>query len=419
MPKKYDPYQNMCDIMDEAASFLGYAKRDYEPLKHPERELVVAIPVEMDDGTLEVFHGYRIQHSSVRGPCKGGIRYHQDVDLNEMRALAGWMSLKSAVVNIPYGGAKGGVTVDPSKLSRNELRRLTRRYTAMISPIIGPERDIPAPDVNTNAEIMGWLMDTYSMLKGYTIPGVVTGKPVQIGGSLGRQEATGRGVMLTVVDYVNYAKIDPATCPIIVQGAGNVGLTAALLLKEKGFPIVGLSDVTGGVYNPAGLDMERAEKHIRGGNMIDTAILHGGTKRVTNEELLELDCELLIPAALENQIHEGNAGKIKATVIVEGANGPTTKAADQILQDRKIVVVPDILANAGGVVVSYFEWIQNLDHLSWELDRVNQMLADIMHKAFIDVISQMNQRNVTMRMAAYLVAMERLVEATKLRGIFP
>lgn len=419
MPKKYDPYQNMCDIMDEAASVLGYEKRDYEPLKHPERELAVSIPVEMDDGSLEVFHGYRIQHSSVRGPCKGGIRYHQDVDLNEVRALAGWMSLKSAVVNIPYGGAKGGVTVDPTTLSKNELRRLTRRYTAMISPIIGPERDIPAPDVNTNAEIMGWIMDTYSMLKGYTTPGVVTGKPIQVGGSLGRQEATGRGVMLTVLDYANYAKIEPATCPIIVQGAGNVGLTAALLLKEKGFPIVGLSDVTGGVYNPNGLDMERAEKHIKGGNLLDTVILHGGTKRVTNEELLELDCELLIPAALENQIHEGNASKIKATVIVEGANGPTTKEADKILEEREIVVVPDILANAGGVVVSYFEWIQNLDHLSWELERVNQMLADIMHKAFIDVISQMNQRNVSMRMAAYLVAMERLVEATKIRGIFP
>lgn len=419
MPKQYDPYQNMINIMDEAAGILGYEKRDYEQLKHPERELVVSIPVEMDDGSVQVFEGYRIQHSSIRGPCKGGIRYHQDVDRNEVRALAGWMSLKCAVVDIPYGGAKGGVTVDPRLLSKNELRRLTRRYTAMISPIIGPDRDIPAPDVNTNAEVMGWIMDTYSMLNGYTIPGVVTGKPLQIGGSLGRAEATGRGIMHISKEYVNYAKLNPADCPVVVQGAGNVGLTAAVMLKQEGFPIVGLSDVTGGVYNPEGLDMERAAKHIQSGKMLDTAVLHGGTKRVTNEELLELPCEILIPAALENQINEGNAAKIKADIIVEAANGPTTQGADKILQERGIKVVPDILANAGGVVVSYFEWVQNTERLSWTLDRVNEMLAEIMHKAFIAVITQMNKYQVTMRMAAYIVAMERIVEATRIRGIFP
>lgn len=419
MPKNYNAYQNMINVMDEAASVLGLEASDYETLKHCERELVVSIPIEMDDGSVKVFEGYRIQHSSLRGPCKGGIRFHQDVDRNEVKALAGWMSLKCAVVDIPYGGAKGGVTVDPRTLSKAELRRLTRRYTAMISPIIGPDRDIPAPDVNTNAEVMGWIMDTFSMIHGYTIPGVVTGKPFQIGGSLGRPEATGRGVMLIVKDYTTYADIDPKTCPIIIQGAGNVGLTAAVLLKEEGFPIVGMSDVTGGIYNPDGLDVDRVAKHVKAGNLLDTVILHGGTKRVSNEELLEMPCEMLIPAALENQITEKNAHKIKANIIAEAANGPTTYEADKILQERGITVIPDILTNAGGVVVSYFEWVQNIDRLRWTLDRINQMLAEIMHRAFIDVISQMNQRGITMRMAAYCVAIRRLVDAYQIRGIFP
>ena len=309
--------------------------------------------------------------------------------------------------------------MDPRLLSKNELRRLTRRYTAMISPIIGPDRDIPAPDVNTNAEVMGWIMDTFSMLHGYTIPGVVTGKPVQIGGSLGRPEATGRGVMHIVQEYTKYAKLDPADCRIVIQGAGNVGLTAAVLLKEAGFPVVGLSDVTGGVYNPEGLDVERLAKHIKTGKLLDTAVLHGDTHRLTNDELLQLDCEILIPAALENQINEDNANKIKADIIVEAANGPTTREADRIQRERGVVLVPDILATAGGVVVSYYEWVQNIEHLSWTLDRVNSMLEEIMHRAFYEVIEQMNKHAVTMRMAAYILAIERLVRATQIRGIFP
>jgi glutamate dehydrogenase (NAD(P)+) len=419
MKPKYDPYQNMIDVMDKAAEKLGLAPDEYVILKRPERELVVSIPVEMDDGTVRVFEGYRIQHSNLRGPYKGGIRFHQDVNLNEMRALAGWMSLKCAIVNIPYGGAKGGVTVDPSTLSKGELRRLTRRYTVMIYPIIGPNKDIPAPDLNTNAEMMGWIMDTFSMLEGFTSPGVVTGKPLEIGGSLGRHEATGRGVMIVTREIVKYLGLDPKNCPVVVQGAGNVGMMTARLLAEEGFPVVGISDVTGGLYNKSGLDIASIAAHVGAKKLFDTFDLPEGTTRVTNKELLALPCQILIPAALENQINADNADEVKAKIVVEAANGPTTVEGDAILQNKGIVVVPDVLANAGGVVCSYFEWVQNLDHLYWSLERVNDMLEDVMLRAFNEVVERMETAKVSMRMAAYMQALSRLAAASRVRGLFP
>jgi glutamate dehydrogenase (NAD(P)+) len=418
MEKQYNPYDNMLEVLDRAAGMLGMQESDYIALKYPERELKVFIPIEMDDGSIKVFEGYRVQHSTSRGPCKGGIRYHQSVDINEVKALAAWMSFKCAVVNIPYGGAKGAVKVDPALLSRQELKRLTRRYTAMILPLIGPERDIPAPDVNTNAEIMGWIMDTYSMFQGYTAPGVVTGKPIDIGGSLGRREATGRGVMLTAREILHRNGLPVLGTRVAVQGMGNVGGTAAKLLQNEGCHIVGVSDASGGICCedgldiPAVLDFLETNKHL-------SKYEARGVKHITNEELLTMDVDMLVPAALENQITAGIAERVKARYIVEGANGPTTVDADAILEKKGVKVVPDILANAGGVVVSYFEWVQNIQSLTWDEEEVNRTLEKIMIRAFNEVWVKSSEYKTTLRMGAYIVALDRIVKAKKIRGVFP
>lgn len=416
----YNPYQNMLSVLDTAAGMLGLDPSDYVTFKYPERELKVSIPVNMDDGTIQVFEGYRVQHSSTRGPCKGGIRYHPQVDIDEVKALAAWMTLKCAVVNIPYGGAKGAVKVDPQKLSRAELERLTRRYTAMILPIIGPERDIPAPDVNTNAAIMGWIMDTYSMMKGYSIPGVVTGKPLEIGGSLGRPEATGRGVSIVTQKAVEVYWGESKGLRVSVQGMGNVGGIAAKLISEAGYKVVAVSDVSGGYHNPDGLNIPDMLEYIANS---ETRSLEGykspGCKAISPEEVLTCDCDILLPCALENQITENNASDIKARLIVEGANGPTTVEADEILAKNNVIVVPDILANAGGVVVSYFEWIQNEQHLLWDEAEINSLLEKIMLRSFEEVRDITQQHNTTLRMGANMSALRRLSHAKELRGIFP
>lgn len=414
----YDPYQTMLNVLDHAAEKLGFSCDDYEILRYPERELTVSIPVVMDDGHTEVFTGYRIQHNSSRGPSKGGIRYHPDVNLQEVKALAAWMTWKCAVVNIPYGGAKGGVQCDPSKLSQNELRRLTRRYTAMILPIIGPERDIPAPDVNTNAQVMAWIMDTYSMFQGYAVPAVVTGKPIDIGGSLGRREATGRGVMLSLMNYLEKINRPLQGLRIAVQGFGNVGSIAAELLAEKGAKIVAVSDSRVGIYKEDGLDVEAAARYKETHKTLK-GYAEEGVKQITPQELLIVDAEVLIPSALENQITKEVAELTKAKIIVEGANGPTTNEADLILEKRGVVVIPDILANAGGVVVSYFEWVQNESAFMWEEDNVNANLEKVMKKSFDNVWEVHQKHGVTLRMAAYMVALERVARAEKIRGIFP
>ena len=418
MSKNYNPYQEMLEVLDRAANMLGLDEQDYIHLKYPERELKVSIPIEMDDGSIQVFEGYRVQHSSVRGPYKGGIRYHQDVDMDEVKALAGWMSFKCAVVDIPFGGGKGGVRVDATKLSKKELERLTRKYATLLYPIVGPEIDIPAPDVNTNAEVMGWFMDTYSTLRGHLSPGVVTGKPVPIGGSLGRAEATGRGVMFMTREIANKLHLPLKGAKVAVQGAGNVGGIAAKLLYREGCKVVALSDVSGGIYAEDGLNIDEIIDFLtaeRGRLLKDYDA--PGLVRISNEELLTADVDILIPAALGNQITEEIAPHIKAKIIVEGANGPTTVGGDKILEDNGIVVVPDILANAGGVTVSYFEWVQNLQHFRWEEEEVNRRLENIMIKAFNDVWTTAEKAGTSLRMGAYMVAVDRIVTASKMRGI--
>ncbi len=423
MGKEYNPYDNVIATIEKAASILGYEHNDYEAIKYPERELKVYLPVEMDDGTVRVFEGYRIQHNTLRGPAKGGIRYHPDVNADEVKALAAWMTFKCAVVGIPYGGAKGGITVDPGKLSKGELRRLTRRYTKAIAPIIGPESDIPAPDVGTTPEIISWIMDTYSSMQGHTVPGVVTGKPVEIGGSLGRSAATGRGVMFTTKSILAKFGVTDSyeRVRVAVQGFGNVGSTTADLLYREGFTrILAVSDVSGGLYSEDGLDIPALLAYMAGGTgryLCDYDA--DGVKHISNEELLTLDVDVLIPAALENQINDTNAGKIHAKVIVEAANGPLTIEADDILEERGIPVVPDILANAGGVVVSYFEWAQNIQSLYWSENDVNGKLQTIMSDAFEGVWKSAHDLNVTLRTGAYCVALRHLVEALRMRGIWP
>lgn len=421
VPQQYNPYDNMLMVLDQAAKNLNLAPNDYEAIKYPERELKVSIPVEMDDGRIEVFEGYRVQHSSSMGPCKGGIRYHHEVDIDEVKALAAWMTLKCAVANIPYGGGKGAVKVDPSKLSKEELKRLTRRYVAMILPLIGPERDIPAPDVGTNAEVMGWIMDTYSMFKGYTVPGVVTGKPIELGGSLGRREATGRGVMLVVRELLKKLGKPISGIKVAVQGFGNVGGTAAKLLYDEGAKVIAISDVSGGLYHKDGINVKAVWEFIEKnpGKLIADYPVKNGETSITNQQVITCDAEILIPAALENQITADNANDIKASIIVEGANGPTTVEGDRILAEKGVVVIPDILANAGGVIVSYFEWVQNIQSLTWEEDEVNSTLEKIIIKAFNQVWKVAKDKDVTARMAAYMVALERISKSKKLRGVFP
>ena len=406
--------------MEQAAEIIGLPEESYSRLKSCERELTVSIPVEMDDGSLQVFKGYRVQHCTALGPGKGGIRFHQDADINEVEALAAWMTFKCAVAGIPYGGAKGAVRVDPSKLSKNELQRLTRRYTAAIYPIIGPDKDIPAPDVNTNPQVMSWIMDTYSMLTGYTVHGVVTGKPVEIGGSLGRFEATGMGIMLTTKEILQKLGMDITKTSIAIQGFGNVGRNAALLLHQQAAKIISVSDVTGGLYCERGLDIANIAAFLeRGAGLTLSGYKAEGVTHITNEELLTIGVDVLIPAAMENQITESIAEKIKAKVIVEAANGPTTPDADRILVSRGITVVPDILANSGGVIVSYFEWVQNIQNLMWDKEEIYRMLEKLMTKAFGNVWEEAQENRTTLRMGAYILALRKITTAFKIRGVFP
>ncbi len=417
--RAYNPYDNVLATIRNAAKVLELNESDYIATMYPERELKVSFPVRMDDGSVKVFEGYRVQHSSSRGPCKGGVRFHQDVNIDEVKALAAWMTFKCAVVGIPYGGAKGGIRVDPRTLSRRELERMTRRYTAMIAPLIGPDQDIPAPDVNTNGEIMAWMMDTYSMLKGHAVPGIVTGKPIDIGGSLGRPEATGHGIMIIAREMLKKMNVQPDQVRIAVQGMGNVGSISAKLIHELGATIVAVSDVSGGIYKEDGLDMADVLAYLsRKGNVLENYAAEG-VRRITNQELLTLDADVLIPAALENQITEQIAPSIRAKLIIEGANGPTSVAADEILAQNGVTVVPDILANAGGVVVSYFEWVQNIQSLFWEENEINKMLDRIMCKAFEEVFKFHTEKKITLRTSAYAVALKKLVMAKNIRGIFP
>lgn len=420
MGQQYNPYDNVLKVVKEAADILGYSDSDIEAIKFPERELKVAVPVRMDDGTTHVFEGYRIQHSTSRGPAKGGIRFHPNVNPDEVRALAAWMTFKCAVVNIPYGGGKGGVVCDPNQLSENELRAITRRFTAAIAPLIGPEQDIPAPDVGTNAAVMGWMMDTYSMLKGHCVHGVVTGKPLELGGALGRKDATGRGVLFTAQNILKKLNLDPLGATAAIQGMGNVGSVTARLFDDEGMKVVAVSDVSGGIYKPEGLHIPDILDFLSNDrrNLLKDYTEEGAV-HISNKELLELDVKILVPAALENQINTSNADSIRASIIVEAANGPITAEADGILRDKGITVVPDILANAGGVVVSYFEWVQNIQSVIWTEETVNEKLKNIMDSAFEAVWDIALHQCATLRTGAYLIAVKRVVEAKKARAIWP
>jgi glutamate dehydrogenase (NAD(P)+) len=401
---------------DTAADRLSLDPGLRRVLRQPRRELTVHFPVKMDDGSVQVFTGYRVQHNVGRGPAKGGIRYHQDVTLDEVKALAMWMTWKCAVVGIPYGGGKGGVIVDPKKLSMKELEALTRRFTTEIEVLIGPERDIPAPDVNTNAQVMAWMMDTYSMHAGYTVPGVVTGKPISLGGSEGRNEATARGTVFCVVEAAAHLGLDLGRARVAIQGFGNAGSIAARLISEEGATVIAVSDSTGGIHAPDGLDVAKviAWKKEHG-----TVQGFPGADDVTNDDVLTVDCDILIPAALENQITDRNAGEIRARVVAEAANGPTTPEADADLHRRGVFMIPDILCNAGGVTVSYFEWVQDLNRDHWSEAIVNAKLKEIMTRSFAETLAIRDRESVDMRTAAYLLAVQRVADATSMRGLYP
>ena len=415
--EKINPFEMAKKQIDIANKYLNLDPGLIEKLKHTKRELIVHFPVKMDDGSVRIFTGYRVQHDVSRGPAKGGIRYHPNVDLDEVRALAMWMTWKSAVVNIPFGGAKGGVQCNPKEMSLREIEHLTRRFTWEISFMLGPEKDIPAPDVYTNPQVMAWVMDTYSILKGYSVPGVVTGKPVELGGSLGRFEATGRGVVITTLEALKYLKKPMEGAKVAIQGCGNVGGIAAEQFHRLGAKVIAISCSTGGVYNEKGLDVEKIldRKAQYKCFVCDTK----EETEITNQELLELDCDILVPAAIENQITEKNAARIKAKIITEGANGPTTPEADAILNEKGIFLVPDILANAGGVTVSYFEWVQNLQELIWSEEEVLDRLTRIMQRSFKEVMEISLSKKIPMRTAALALGIGRVAEATRLRGIYP
>jgi len=415
-PKALNPFVEAVAQFDAAADLLELEPELRAILRIPKRELTVNFPVRMDDGSVQVYTGYRVQHNINRGPAKGGIRFDANVSLDEVRALAMWMTWKCSVVNIPFGGAKGGVIVDPRKLSRPELERLTRRYATEISGIIGPESDIPAPDVNTNPQIMAWIMDTYSMHKGYSVPAVVTGKPLSIGGSEGRMEATGRGVFVVTREACRAQGIEFEGARVVVQGFGNVGSVTAKLMHQAGAKVIALADVYGGVYNEQGIDVNLALRYVQ-----EHGRLQGlpNTQETTGTAILEMPCDILVPAALEGQITYANANRIQAKLVVEAANGPTTTDADAILRARGIPVIPDILANAGGVTVSYFEWVQDLQHFFWTEDEINARLDSIMVRSFNAVQEKKDERDTDYRMGAYLLAVARVAEATQVRGIYP
>jgi glutamate dehydrogenase (NAD(P)+) len=402
--------------LDAVAERLSLDPQIHQHLRHPKRSLIVSVPILTDSGELEIFTGYRVQHSMTLGPSKGGIRYHPDVDLDEVTALAMLMTWKCALMSLLYGGAKGGVRCDPLKLSPRELERLTRRYASEIYLCIGPDRDIPAPDMGTNEQVMAWIMDTYSMQRGATVPGVVTGKPVLLGGSLGRVEATGRGVAYITAEAMAHLGMPLSGARLIVQGFGNVGSVAADLLSGMGCRVVAVSDVHGGISNPEGLDIRALQALVRAGKAVRE---YPEGEVITNEELLELPCEILVPAALGGQLTAGNARAVQARLIVEGANGPTTGEADRLLRERGIFIVPDILANAGGVIVSYFEWVQDLQFFFWKEDEVNSRLRDILTSAFHRTLGLARQEGVDLRTAALMEAVSRVARATKLRGIYP
>jgi glutamate dehydrogenase (NAD(P)+) len=402
--------------VDRVAPHLGGLQRWVETLKRPKRSLVVDVPIELDDGTIAHFEGYRVQHNTSRGPGKGGIRFHQDVSLAEVMALAAWMSVKNAAVNLPFGGAKGGVRVDPRKLSRGELERLTRRYASEIAIVIGPTKDIPAPDVNTNEQVMAWIMDTYSMHEGATVTGVVTGKPIQIGGSLGRREATGRGVFVVARAAAARIGLDLSGAAVAVQGLGNVGGVAARLFAESGCRVVAVQDHGGSVYREAGLDVPALLAHAAAAGSVRG---FAGGEAIEPGAFWSVPCDVLVPAALEQQIGAANAGAIRARLVVEGANGPTTPEADDILRARGVTVVPDVIANAGGVTVSYFEWVQDFSSFFWTEEEINARLARILVEAFDAVWRMAEEKRTSLRTAAFIVACTRILEARALRGLYP
>ncbi len=410
------PWEIYLEQVDRVTPYLGKLAYWVETLKRPKRSLIVDVPIQLDDGSIAHFEGYRVQHNTSRGPGKGGIRYHQDVTLSEVMALAAWMTIKNAAVNVPYGGAKGGIRVDPRKLSRDELERLTRRFTSEINILIGPDKDIPAPDVNTNDLTMAWMMDTFSMNQGRTATGVVTGKPISLGGSLGRRDATGRGVFVTGREAAYRLGIPLEGARVVVQGFGNVGSASARIFHDHGAKVVAIQDVTGAIYNPAGIDPYDALEFVG---------RYGGLQGYDKAEAIGLDdfwqieCEFLIPAALEKQITPQNAPHLRTRIVVEGANGPTTPAADDILREKGVIVVPDVLANAGGVTVSYFEWVQDFSSYFWSEDEINKRLEKIMSDAFKGLWDVSKDKNVTLRTAAYIVACTRVLEARALRGLYP
>jgi glutamate dehydrogenase/leucine dehydrogenase len=411
-----NPFEMAMTQFDIAADKMKLEQWIRLKLRNPRLCLTVSIPVKMDDGTLKVFIGHRVQHNVVRGPAKGGIRYHPDVTLDEVKALAAWMTWKCAVVNLPFGGGKGGVTCDPKNMSLGELERMTRRYISEITSIIGPDQDIPAPDVYTNAQTMAWIMDTYSVFKGYTVPGVVTGKPISLGGSVGRDKATAQGCVYTIIEAAKYLKMKLQGATVVVQGYGNAGYNAAELLHKEGCKIIAVSDSQGGIMNTRGLDPVAVMTHKE---KTGSVVGFKGADKISNEELLTLKCDILVPAALENVITKHNAAKIKARISAEAANGPTTPEADDILHQNNVFVIPDILANAGGVTVSYLEWVQNLERLSWTAEDVNKHLLRHMTNAFNEVVRTHEKYKVHMRTASNILAIGRVAEATKLRGIYP
>jgi len=415
LDQEINPWEAQSARFDFAARRLNLDEGLWKVLRSPSREMIVHFPVTLDNGTIEMFTGFRVQHSMARGPCKGGIRYTPDVTLDEVRALASWMTWKCAVVNIPFGGAKGGIICDPKSMSRGELERMTRRYTSEIIEFIGPEKDVPAPDVNTNEQTMAWIMDTYSMHMRQTVTSVVTGKPLNIGGSQGRVEATGRGVMVACDESLRYLNLPVEGCRVIIQGFGNVGSNAARLMAERGYKIIGIAERDGGLYNSGGIDIHQLLEFRYRNNSI---LGFSGAEAWPSEELLVSDCEILIPAATENVITSRNAERVKARIIVEGANGPTTAVADEILAAKRIFIVPDILANAGGVTASYFEWVQDRQGYFWKEAVVNEQLEEILRMSFEDVVRYAEAHDVNNRIAAYMLAIDRVAYTIKQRGIY-
>ena len=410
-----NPFEGMMSRFDHAAERLSLDPGLYKVLRSPEKQIIVSVPFLRDSGEVEVYTGYRVLYNTSRGPAKGGIRFDLNVTLDEVKALAAWMTWKCALVNIPFGGSKGGVVCDPATLSNAELERITRRYTSAIIETLGPDSDVPAPDVNTNERVMAWIMDTYSMHKRHTVTAVVTGKPVSMGGSLGRREATGRGCMIVTREALRKLELPIAGTKVAVQGFGNVGSTAALLMEELGLTIVAVSDKSGGIYDPKGLRITEVQQHVRQHRFLSE---YKEAEHITNEQLLTVDCDVLVPAALENVITRHNAGEVKARIICEGANGPTTANADRILEEKGVFVVPDILANAGGVTVSYFEWVQDRGGYFWDEETVNQRLERIMVESFNEVVAMSEKHGVNLRAGAYMQAIERVAAVHRLRGMY-